>query len=280
LANAYRVAEDFPTAEKALGVAASWARRGTGDLSLAARILDFGASLFSDQRCFADAAECLDGVESIYEILGEVYLSARALISRGLFAGRDGQHEKAILLLARGLRRASPGCEPQLELVALQSLALNLVALGDYQAAGALFPRIERLFRRDRGILNSLRLHWLKGRIAVGLGQFGHAESSFQIARLGFRKLDKFADSALVSLDLALLYTRLGRRLEIRRLAEDMITTFRAFRIAREAIASLVLLRKTCDQEGASMDLLRGQIETLSLMLAELERRPAREPRS
>jgi hypothetical protein len=59
-----------------------------------------------------------------------------------------------------------------------------------------------------------------------------------------------------------------------------MITTFRAYRIAREAIASLLLLRKTCDQEGASMDLLRGQIETLSLMLAELERRPARGRRS
>lgn len=276
LGNAYRVAEDTLAAEEALAEAADFARRGTGALRVFARISDVAASLFADERSFVEACECLSFVHSAYESLGEFHLAGRALIKRGLFAGREGYPEKAIALLAQGWKKVSPGKDLKLEIAALHGLALNLVDIGEHHAAHAALARLRRLHRRNRSRTTQLRLHWLEGRIASGQGDLGQAEAALQVARLGFQQLKQFRNAALVSLDLALLYAKLGKRLQIRRLAQEMITTFRAYRIAREAIASLLLLRKTCDQDGVSMDLLRGQIETLSLMLAELERRPAR----
>ena len=54
------------------------------------------------------------------------------------------------------------------------------------------------------------------------------------------------------SLDLAVLYLRLGRRAEVRRLAEEILPLFKAQDVHREALAALTLF-----QEAARQDSLR-----------------------
>ena len=119
--------------------------------------------------------------------------------------------------------------------------------------------------------MSKLRLHWLKGKIAHGLGELGRAEADFHVARLGFKRVEKDYDAALVSLDLALLYAKQGKRIATLRLVDEMIGTFRSLGIAREAIASLLLLRRTCEDGGAVPDVLAAQIRTIASLVAELQ---------
>ncbi len=77
---------------------------------------------------------------------------------------------------------------------------------------------------------------------------------------------------ALVSLDLALLHAAQGKRLATRRLVDEMIGTFRTLRIAREAIASLMLLRRSCEKDGVAPDILCAQIRTIACLVEELQR--------
>jgi hypothetical protein len=61
-------------------------------------------------------------------------------------------------------------------------------------------------------------------------------------------------DAALVSLDLAVLYLRQGRRAEVRRIAEEMTPLFQAQDVHREALAALILF-----QEAACQDRLTAE---------------------
>ena len=60
-----------------------------------------------------------------------------------------------------------------------------------------------------------------------------------------------------------------GRRQEVVWLVEEMLRSFLALGIARESIASLLLLKKSC-QQRRSVEALCGQIEALARLLPEL----------
>jgi hypothetical protein len=150
-------------------------------------------------------------------------------------------------------------------------LALNLVASDDCDFADRLVNRHRRLYERG-GRLNENRLIWLEGKIAVGRQEYGKAEAKLNTARLAFLRVDKVGDAALVSLDLAWVYAKEGRRRELAYLVDQMLRTFYALGIAREWIASLLLLKKSCEQQR-SIDALCAQIETLAKLMPEFGRK-------
>jgi tetratricopeptide (TPR) repeat protein len=277
LGNAYRVADNLLAAEAALGQAVKWARRGTRSRQVVVHIQDRAARLYSDQRFFPEAAAMLDRVIAYYLAVGNVQQVGQTLIGRGLVTGYANEPELAIVFLTRGLRLIGPeGEETGLRLSAIHALALNLVESSHCAAARALIERNQRLYRRG-GKLNKLKLHWLKGKIAQGLREFGRAEADLHVARLGFKQVDKNYDAALVSLDLALLYAQQGKRIATLRLIDEMVATFRRLRIARETIASLMLLRRSCEKVGAAPEVLCAQIRTIASVVAELQRHQTRE---
>jgi tetratricopeptide (TPR) repeat protein len=276
LGNAFRVADDLDAAEEALTTATRWALNGTFDLRLRARIGDLSASLLSDQRRFSEAVELLDSVRRTYRRLGEDHLAARALIKTGIFTGYDDRPEEAVVRLGQGLSELEPWADRPLERAAFQSILWNLADAGYLREARSGLRGRRRFCGRDRSPLNRLRFHWLEGKVAFGLGDLGQAETSFHVARLGFRKHRQFYDAALVSLDLALLYVRQGRRIETRRLAEEMIATFRSLGIARETLASLALLRKSCDDGEVSTEVLRGQVQAIAALMASVPKKAGR----
>jgi tetratricopeptide (TPR) repeat protein len=272
LGNAYRVADDLAAAEAAFAQAAKWARRGTGSRQLVVRLEELAAWLYSDLRRFPEAAAMLDRTAEYYSMRGDARRVGRTMISRGLVTGYANEPELAVVFLLRGLRLIGPEeGESGLRLAAIHALALNLVEAGHCASARALLEKNERLYRRG-GKLNKLRLHWLKGKIAHGLGELGRAEADFHVARLGFKRVEKNYDAALVSLDLALLYARQGKRLATLRLVDEMVETFRTLRIAREAIASLLLLRRACGKGEDAPAVLCAQIRTIASLVAELQR--------
>ncbi len=270
LGNAWRVADQLPKAQEAMAAAARWARKGTLDLQLAARLADLAASLAADLGRFAEALELLDDVCSIYHRLGDRHMVGRALISQANICSRNAEPEMAIERLTEGLWRIDPLRDLRLEQNALQSRAVMFTNAGMYEAARACLcdPRL----RRPRERLNKLRRFWLEGKISAGLGEYGRAEASFNVARQGFRRDEKYFDAALVSLDLALMLLKQGRRRELNWLVDQMISTFRSLGIAREAIASLLLLQRNCKASTVSLEVMAAQVEMVAAVVAELQR--------
>ena len=64
-------------------------------------------------------------------------------------------------------------------------------------------------------------------------------------------------DTALVSLDLALLYARQRRTADLKRLAEEMVPIFSAQDVHREATAALVLFQDAARREAVTAEMVR-----------------------
>jgi tetratricopeptide (TPR) repeat protein len=267
--NAYRVVEDFEEAGVAFARAQKLAGQGTRSSLLLARVSELMAAYLNDLRRFSEAAPLLEQSIDLYGICGEVADLERALLSLAHLLNQANEPERAVVTYLRTLRRMSPDSFNLL--ASIHGLAFNLVESGHCEVAQGVVDRYRRLYRRS-GRLNEYRLFWLEGKIAIGLQEYGKAEAKLNTARLAFLRVDKVVDAALVSLDLAWVYAKEGRRREVAFLVDQMLRTFRTVGIARESIASLLLLKKSCEQQR-SIDALCGQIETLAKLMPELGRK-------
>jgi hypothetical protein len=147
---------------------------------------------------------------------------------------------------------------------------VSLVAeLGRFRSARLLLWRGRILFA---DVIEPHRLRWLEAKIHAGLDDSPRAEAAFQQARAGFAENGQVYPAALVGLDLAALWARQGRVRDVFNLAEEMIVTFRALRIAREAVAALLVLKRACQYGGQVLDLIEIAVD----LLRDLERQPAR----
>ena len=149
-------------------------------------------------------------------------------------------------------RDGSPACSS----CARHNLIFFLAELGR-------FPEAQRLYREARPLYRSFnepwvqnRRRWVRGKIARGLGQLRQAETQFLAARDGFVAEGIPYDTALVSLELALLYAEQGRTGELKRLAAEMVPIFASRHIHREALAALAFFRQAAEAETAGARLL------------------------
>jgi tetratricopeptide (TPR) repeat protein len=270
LGNAYRVADKLGAAEPALRCAAALAKQGTGSSNLAAHILYLWTVLLRDNRALPESGELLRHIIPHFREAGKLEALVSSLLGLGRVYEQGNEPEKAVVVIFQALKLIVPDPEsPRLLLLSgINALAVNLAGSGEFEAARVVLARSRRLYRRS-GKLNQYRLCWLEGKIAEGLGKSGSAEAKFNTARLAFARVGKHYDSALVSLDLGLVYARQERHHELIWLVDDMVRTFRALKIARELIASLMLLRKSCEKRF-SRETLCVQIETIAATLTEL----------
>lgn len=93
-----------------------------------------------------------------------------------------------------------------------------------------------------------MRLLWLEGKCAAGLGQRDKALSSLEQVRRAFEDQNLPFDFALASLDLALLYREEGRFAEIKAVAGEMLRIFGAQQVNREALGAY--LRRAQSEPG------------------------------
>jgi hypothetical protein len=274
LANAHRLGDDLAAASRAMNRAIHWFRHGTCAPLLIARIADLTASLLGAQRRLVEGQKILALAQQVYLEEGQDHLAGRALIKAGNLAAIDGMPGKGIHLLQRGLELIEPEREPALVAQTLRTMIWWLCDMGHFRSARRLLWRSRVLFVRDSNALDLLRLRWLEGRIYAGLSDFARAETAFQETRSGFAAKGQIYPAALAGLDLAALWTRQGRAAEVCALAEEMIGTFRALHIAREAIAALVMVKHVCSVERGRrvLDVIRLVVR----FLEELEQQPVR----
>jgi len=257
LGNASRIASDLRRAEEALQTAESCLERSGGDALAEAQILSFKASLRNSQGRFEEAAELLDRALAIYRAAKDRHLEGKTLIKKGMTLGYSGRFAEAVRLLQRGLARIDPAEEPRLLVSARHNLTLYLEESGQHREALSALEATRGLYLELGERMHLVRLRWLEGKIARGLGRLDEAEAALREARDAFVERGIGFDAALVSLDLAMVYVQRGETAEIRRLAAEMVPIFESRDVHQEALAALLLVRRAAEAEEFNLALLQ-----------------------
>lgn len=271
LANAFRITGDLVQASRAMTRAVDCRSQGSGDPLLLAHISAHSAPLYCAQRKFPEAFRLLDVAYTLYMQHGDPHNAGRALIARGLYTGYTGEPEEGLRYLLQGLNTIDRVREPRLAFQALHNILLLRVELGEFQEARQILRQMQPLYALYLGEAERPKLHWVEGKIAAGLGEVKVAEAAFLQAREAFTHAGQSYRAALASLDLSAVWLRQGRTAEVRQLVAEMLTTFRAVGVEREALAGILLLRDAVECEQASLELL----DLIATSLGRLERRMA-----
>ena len=271
VANAHRVIGDHYKAGQMMAKAVDCRTRGTGDARLLARLSELAASLAFDQRRFDEAFRLLDIAHSIYQKLADTHAAGRILIARGLYAGYTGDPVEGIRFLVHGLNTIDRSREPKLAFQALHNILALRVELGEYAEARRTLEHMKPLYDRFLSDLERVNVRWMEGRIAAGLGEIDEAEEALQEARNGYEEAGLGYRAAVVSLDLVGTWLRQGRTTEIRQVVSELITTFRAIGVEREALVGVLLLRDAVECEQATLELLH----LIALSIGKLDSRLA-----
>jgi len=256
LGNARRVKSDLREAEEAFLKAEALLRQGSRDPLERALFLDLKASLRRAQRRFDEALGLLRRAVAIYYRSGHFHRAGRSLVNMDLIHCYAGHPERGIPLLSKAIELIDVDLEPRLKLCAQHNLIQDLAEAGRFCEAQKLYRETCPLYREFSEGWAKSRRKWVKGKISLGLGRTAQAERLFLAARDGFIDDGIPYDTALVSLELAILYARKGRTADLKRLAQEMLPIFSSLQIHREALAALSFLRKALEAERASLELV------------------------
>ncbi|HKH46457.1 MAG TPA: hypothetical protein VKM72_17485 [Thermoanaerobaculia bacterium] len=254
--NARRVLSDLQGAEKAFLEAETLLRQGSRDLVELAIFLDLKASLRRSQRRFEDALRLLRRAVTIFRRTGHFHRAGRSLINMDLIHCYAGNPEQGIPLLYEAIELVDVDLDPRLRLCAQHNLIQDLAETGRYFEAQKLYRETCPLYREFPEPWAQNRRKWVKAKISLGQEKTAQAERLFLATRDGFMADGISYDTALVSLELAMLYARQERTADLKRLAEEMLPVFSSLQIHREALVALCFLRKALEAEQASLELV------------------------
>ena len=254
--NACRIRSDFQGAEEAFIQAYQQLKKGTRDGLERAIFLDLKASLRRDQRRFDAALRLLRRAEDLFLGHGEKHRAGRSLVKLATVHHHSGNMEAAISCLHRAVPLIDSDREPRLLLCARHNLVFYLTGLSRFTEAQRLYLDARPLYRSFNEPWVQNRRRWVRGKIAKGLGQLRRAEAQLLAARDGFIAEGIPYDTALVSLEIALLYAEQGRTEDLKRLAAEMVPIFASRHIHREALAALTFFRQAVEAERAGAELV------------------------
>ena len=264
LANARRAEGQLRRADRLWPRVRRLLAHGTGDLFLAAFLTELEASLRRGQRRFPEALALITQARVFYEALQEKQSLAgtflRSALARYEAGDPVGAARDSLSAARLGLHRGRPQAASDL----LHNLSLYLKDLGAIDLALGLLRRSLWLFRRTCDPQFHLRGLWLRGRLERELGLLREAVASFERARLGYLELGNTYDSALISLDLALIFAEQGLWQSLSRLVQEMYPVFVELDIPREAAASLMLFAQSAQQGRATTSLVLAALKELT----------------
>jgi transcriptional regulator with XRE-family HTH domain len=256
LANARRVANDLSGAEETFARAWKlWQAGAEADPGLLAewRLLDREASLHRDRRRFREALDRLDQARAS----APPEAAGRILVNKAFALDQMGEAELAMEVLFKAAPLVDGKRDPRLLFGLRFNLTAGLCHLGRYAEAEALLPEVRGLAAGLRKELDRVRIVWLEGKLAAGLGRQAEAIASFERVRWEFTDCEMAYDCALVTLELAEVYLKDGHTRKVRALAEEILWVFRSEEFHREALATLQLFIEAARKEAATAELAR-----------------------
>jgi transcriptional regulator with XRE-family HTH domain len=243
LANALRVGGDLREADRAFGHARELWEAGAGDdpgLLNGARFLHLEASLRRGQRRVREALALLDQALAL-DRWGE---TPTLFMSKARALEELGQYEQAVALLLRLDSQLDAGSEPRGRYVVRGQLVSNFCHLGRYGEAAIALGELRVLARRLGNQLDQLRVEWLHGRVAAGLGRSDDAIAALSRVRDAFMAQNNAYDAALATLQLAEVHATLRRTAEVQALARASAPIFRDQGVHKEARRALELFHR------------------------------------
>jgi tetratricopeptide (TPR) repeat protein len=263
LGNAYRVADNLDEAQYALGNATVLLLDGTQNKLLYARLMDVQASLFGALRRFDMAGSALDFVFTVHSRRGDQHKAGRALISRGVYTGYQGDAEGAVHLLQQGFDLIDKDRDPGLVFLALHNQARFLMDCGRLKDALKMIFEIRSRHLDPGGRINELKVRWVEGQIYAALGYLDRARRALQSVKEGFAEIKLPYKAALASLELAAVLLRQGDREGSRAEVLPAAEVFLALKIQREALATVLLLKERAQRDQVDAVLLDYVIRLL-----------------
>jgi tetratricopeptide (TPR) repeat protein len=258
-ANVLRVAGKLTAADATFVAAKRLWREGADPASILdpGRLLDLEASLRRDQRRFEEALALLDTAIA----LGRS--PARALIKKGFTLEVMGEYGRAVEALLQAAPLVERQGDPRLLYMLLFNLAVNLCHTGRYGQATELVEQVRELATELGDEIFLIRVIWLEGRIAAGLGRRSEARSLLAQARWDFAVRRMGYDAALALLEEAVLLLEAGHPEEVKELARGLAEVFEANGVHREALAALRLFQEAVERESATTELARRVLRFL-----------------
>jgi tetratricopeptide (TPR) repeat protein len=265
LGNAQRLVGDLAEAERSLIAAQEHWEEGTADPGLAADLLDRGASLLIDQRRFAEAEEFLGRLVAFRRAAKQPSLVGKALVLQGIAAVYREDPQEARRRFWAALDALDPAADGRLIFIAFHNLVDCEILLERFEEARRAQEALASLYLRHAGEMDLLKRRGQEGKIAAGLGDLAAAEEIFRENRAAYERHGMPFYVALADLDLAAVWVRQGRFAEVYEAADQLVGSFSALGIGREALASFLLLRDAARTEQATTALVRA-------VAAQLER--------
>jgi tetratricopeptide (TPR) repeat protein len=257
MGNAQRLIGDLVAAERSLVAAQEHLAEGTGAPGLAADLLDRGASLRIDQRRFAEAEEMLDRLIALRRAEGRPSQVGKALVLQGLAAIYGEDPGVACSRFLAALEELDPVADGRLMFIALHNLVECEIELNRFEEARRAQRSLAPLYERHAREMDLLKRRVHDGKIAAGLDDLGSAEAIFRECRAAYGRHGMPFYVALADLDLAAVWVRQGRFAEVYEVADQLVGSFAALGIGREALASFLLLREAARNEKATTALIR-----------------------
>jgi tetratricopeptide (TPR) repeat protein len=143
------------------------------------------------------------------------------------------------------------------------NLAVNLWHLQRFHEARELLPPVREVALELGLPLHLVRVLWLEGRIAAGLGEREKALASLEQVRRDLCARQIAYDAALASLELAVLYLEEGRTGEVKTLARELTWVFARQGVEQETRDAARVFCQAVEQERATLELVRGLVQSL-----------------
>jgi tetratricopeptide (TPR) repeat protein len=242
LGNALRIASDLDGAERALERAQMELPTRSVGRAVRAEVLSLLASLEIDRRRFAAARWALEEVGALYGRCNAWHEVGRTFLKLAKLEKEAGEPAAALEAVRQAMPLLDPQQQPMLSYAAANVQVNALCDLHQFDEAAALLPEAILLCEQHAGRLERVRMRWCESLIAAGRRQAEAAERGFLEVRRAFLAESMAYDAALVTLDLAALYTTMGRRAEVSLLAAEIEPIFQRLGIRREAAAARALL--------------------------------------
>lgn len=269
--NALRVCGKPREAEEAFATAQALRQMGTGDPALRAWLFDKITPLYIFRERYDEAVELCEQAAQIYHDLGENHLLAGTLVQKAIACIYSGETAVAIRTLNQAISLIDHDEDPHLLLAACHNLIRCYIDLGRPDQALQLYSETRDLYHELDDPLILLRALWQEGQLLRDLGHLRAAETALLRSRKGFMEGNLIYEVALVSLDLASVYVKLGLIEDLKETVATTLPVFRALRVEQKTMASLLQLQHVADQECQALDLIRS----LSSRVEPMPRRSA-----